>query len=106
MREFDGGNDRRGAAMRPIRVIHKVNQKLVSTECRSVRDSNVTGFIELTGVIDSTLQETVGEEALPGEIDSLVLPKIVVIAISYPRPEGGERVVLLHPAEGEDGESE
>ncbi len=88
---------------RPVRVIHRVNQKLVSTECRSVRDSNVTGFIELLDVASTNLPELVGEDQMPESIDSLVLPKIVVVAICYPRPEGGDRVVLLHPAEDSDG---
>ena len=89
-------------AARSVRVIHRVNQKLVTTECRSVRDSNVAGFIELLDVVDSNLSETVGEESLPFPVRSLVLPKLVVVAICYPRPEGDDRVVLLHPSENDD----
>lgn len=92
----------RPAAARSVRVIHRVNQKLVTTECRSVRDSNVAGFIELLDVIDSNLSDTVGEDALPFPVRSLVLPKLVVVAICYPRPEGDDRVVLLHPSEDDD----
>lgn len=90
---------------RPVRVIHRVNQKLVTSECRSVRDSNVTGFIELLDVATTNLGDMVGEDQVPEQIESLVLPKIVVVAICYPRPDGDDRVVLLHPAEHdhEDG---
>jgi len=86
----------------PVRVIHRVNQKLVTTECRSVRDSNVAGFIELIDVAESNLAEVIGDEEMPASVESLVLPKIVVVAICYPRPDGDDRVVLLHPAEKDD----
>jgi hypothetical protein len=33
-----------------VRVIHGVNQKMVFTECESVRGSNITGYIELLHV--------------------------------------------------------
>ena len=33
-----------------IKVIHRVNQKIVVTECESVRGSNVAGYIDLLRV--------------------------------------------------------
>lgn len=87
---------------RPIQVVHRVNQKLVHTHCRSIRDSNVAGFIELLDVLSSDLPEALGEGALSFPIESLVLPKLVVVAISYPVAEGADRVVLLHPSERND----
>lgn len=81
---------------RLVRVIHRVNQKLVFSDCHHVRDSNVGGFIELVDVVASNLGSVVGEEHVPATVDSLVLPKLVVVAICYPGDDG-ERVVRLHP---------
>jgi hypothetical protein len=33
-----------------VRVIHRVNQKIVVTECESVRGSNIAGYIDLLRV--------------------------------------------------------
>jgi len=33
-----------------IKVIHRVNQKIVVTECESIRGSNVAGYIDLLRV--------------------------------------------------------
>lgn len=89
---------------RPIQVVHRVNQKLVHTHCRSIRDSNVAGFIELLDVLSSDLPEALGEGAMSYPIESLVLPKLVIVAISYPVAEGDERVILLHPSERPEGD--
>ena len=92
---------RLGRGGRPVRVIHRVNQRIVTTFCRSVRDSNLGGFVELEGVTATTLPEVLGQPELENAITSLVLPKLVVVAICYPG-EQGERVVPFPGASVEE----
>jgi len=39
-----------------VRVVHRVNQKIVFTECESVRGSNIAGYIELLHVKKAVLR--------------------------------------------------
>jgi len=79
-----------------IKVIHKINQRVVTTRCRHIRDARIGGFVELSGILDTNLRAADGVE-MDEQIDTLLLPRIVVIAICYPR-DAGDGVVLLHPA--------
>ncbi len=76
-----------------VKVIHRVNQKVVVTECESVRGSNIAGFIELLSVKKSGIDGLFKKES-PKKINSICLPTLCVIAICY--LEKRERKNIIH----------
>ncbi|MGH7801540.1 MAG: hypothetical protein ACREOW_13105 [Thermodesulfobacteriota bacterium] len=84
-----------------IKVIHRVNQKIVVTECESVRGSNVAGYIDLLRVKKSGIEGLFKKDENSRKIESLCLPTLSVIAICYLEKKDRKNIVTLRGAEVE-----
>ena len=82
-----------------VKVLHRVGTKIAVTECASVRDSNVFGFIELEGIRATSMPLSIDGERIDPNIKSLLLPKVIVVAIVYPGEATEGRVVPFTPTE-------
>ena len=89
---------------REIWVLHRVHNQLVVTRCRSFRDSNVVGFVELVDVVSTSLEGLLKDQYPAKGVEVLVVPKTMVVAVLYPR-EKEEKVVYLVSAEEEEDSS-
>jgi hypothetical protein len=84
-----------------VKVIHRVNQKIVVTECESVRGSNITGYIDLLRVKKSGIEGLFKKDENSRKIESLCLPTLSVIAICYVEKKDRKNFVALRGAGGE-----
>jgi hypothetical protein len=84
-----------------VRVIHRVNQKIVVTECESVRGSNIAGYIDLLHVRKSGIEGLFKKDENSRKIESLCLPTLSVIAICYVEKRDRKHLVTLRGAESE-----
>jgi hypothetical protein len=84
-----------------VRVIHRVNQKIVFTECESVRGSNINGYIELLHVKKSGIEGLFKKEENPKKIESICLPTLSVIAICYPEKRSKKNIIPIRGFEAE-----
>src|SRR3972149_583477 len=72
-----------------IKVIHRVNQKIVVTECESVRGSNVSGYIDLLRVKKSGIAGRIKKDENSRKIESLCPPPLVQVhELRRGRPRG------------------
>ncbi|MCI0454383.1 MAG: hypothetical protein L0Y68_05250 [Candidatus Dadabacteria bacterium] len=82
-----------------VRVIHRVNQKIVVTECESVRGSNIAGYIDLLRVRKSGIEGLFKKDESSRKIESLCLPTLSVIAICYVEKRDRKNFVSIRGAE-------
>jgi hypothetical protein len=84
-----------------VKVIHRVNQKVVFTECESVRGSNIAGYIELLCVKKSGIEGLFKKEENSRKIESICLPTPSVIAICYLEKRNRKNIIPIRGTEVE-----
>jgi hypothetical protein len=82
-----------------VRVIHRVNQKIVVTECESVRGSNIAGYIDLLRIRKSGIEGLFKKDENSRKIESLCLPTLSVIAICYVEKRDRKNIISIRGAE-------